>query len=147
MTQHDKPWRDWSPGDGVEIGRRVTHREDYGTSMREHSAALLERIATQEWLDARDSTELREALDARALIPSIARVHSSERTEETPCEDPIWGGYCESDAQLRARIKEGLHTPYEPKPGKDLGPPAVTVREGVDVEKLRERIKRGLAGK
>jgi hypothetical protein len=35
----------------------------------------------------------------------MIRRWSPAKTEECPIEDFIYGGYCESDEQLRARIK------------------------------------------
>lgn len=48
-------------------------------------------------------------LDASMKIQGIARKTSPERTEECPMFDILTGVYCESDDQLRARLKASLN--------------------------------------
>lgn len=48
-----------------------------------------------------------EELD-RIASTVLQRHWSPVRTEECPIEDRLRGGYCESDEQLRTRIKVGV---------------------------------------
>jgi hypothetical protein len=50
---------------------------------------------------------LEDILDDIAKL-HIIRKHSPVQTAECPMGDPIWGGYCESDEQLRTRLKDLL---------------------------------------
>jgi hypothetical protein len=52
-----------------------------------------------------------DGLDRVAWIYEISRFWSREQTEECPMPDYLNGGFCESDAQLRARIKRELSKP------------------------------------
>lgn len=49
---------------------------------------------------------LRKKLDEAALI-TVRRKWSPVQTEECPVIDLLHGGFCESDEQLRSRLKSG----------------------------------------
>lgn len=49
-----------------------------------------------------------DVVDAYVKIQGIKRKTSPVWTEECPIEDVVLGGYCESDAQLRDRLKASL---------------------------------------
>lgn len=48
-------------------------------------------------------------LDAELKIEGFKRKWSPQKTDDCPIEDVVLGGYCESDAQLRARLKASLN--------------------------------------
>lgn len=95
-----------SPEDAVVPSAPATSWQD---QQRERDCALGEAIAAT-YNRLTPAVSMPHALDAIFGLGGDMHVrkHSAERTEECPMEDPVNGGYCESDAQFRSRIKAGL---------------------------------------